>query len=163
MSPDDARADQDQGALSPAEGEGTPAAVDVSQDRRRRWIWAMFLAGPIIWFGHFMLVYLVAEAGCTGDGPGLNVFDPPVPVTLTLVSSVLALAACAAATLWAFRHWQSASNEVERSPDDAEDLAGEYDDDRRRGALAFAGLLLSAFSAIAILFTAAPALVLGPC
>ena len=28
----------------------------------------VFLGGPVIWFSHFMVVYLVAEAGCTGGG-----------------------------------------------------------------------------------------------
>ena len=39
----------------------------------------MFVAGPVIWSVHFLLVYLVTEAGCSGDGPGLRLFDPPVP------------------------------------------------------------------------------------
>ena len=56
--------------------EGTPLAVDVSRDRRARWALAMFVAGPVIWSVHFMVVYLVTEAGCTGDGPGLGLFDP---------------------------------------------------------------------------------------
>ena len=57
--------------------EGTPFAVDVSRDRRARFALAMFVAGPVIWSVHFLLVYLVTEAGCTGDGPGLRLFDPP--------------------------------------------------------------------------------------
>jgi uncharacterized protein (DUF2267 family) len=44
----------------------------------------MFVAGPVIWSVHFMLVYLVVEAGCSGDGPGLRLFDPPVPTVVTL-------------------------------------------------------------------------------
>ena len=153
----------DQGALSPPEGGGTPLAVDVSGDLSRRWIWAMFLAGPVVWFTHFILVYLVTEAGCTAGGPGLRNFDPPVPVLLTLISTVIAAGLAAAAAVWAFGHWRGAKRELEMAPDDVEDLAGEHDDDRRRGTLAFAGFVLSIFSVVAILFTGAPALLLGPC
>lgn len=163
MSGDQNPPDESQGGLAPAEGEGTPVPVDLSRDVESRWAWAMFLAGPAIWFSHFMLVYLIAEAGCTSGGPGLELFDPPVPVTVTLVSTVLAVVAAAAAAAWAFRHWRRTERQLETAPDDVEDLAGELDDDRRRGALALAGFLLSALSVVAILFTGAPALVLGPC
>jgi hypothetical protein len=37
---------------------------------------AMFPAGPVIWSAHFSVVYLEVADGCTGDGPGLTVFDP---------------------------------------------------------------------------------------
>lgn len=159
--PTDEEPREDQGGLAPA--HGTPVPVDVSTDRRVRMTWAIFLAGPIIWLTHFMAVYLVAEAGCTGDGPGLWLFDPPVPVVTTLVATVIAVALCVAATVWAFRHWRDAARELEEAPDDAEAISGEYDDDRRRGSLALAGFLLGAFSVVAVLFTGTPALVLGPC
>lgn len=151
----------DEGGRSPA--HGTPAPVDLSGDLRARSIWAVFLAGPVTWFTHFMAVYLVGEAGCTGDGPGLNVFDPPVPVTFTLVATGVALLVCAAATVWAFRRWRANVGLYDAAPDEVEDLPRHLDDERRAGTLAFAGFLLSAFSFVAVLFTAAPALVLGPC
>jgi NO-binding membrane sensor protein with MHYT domain len=72
--------------------EGTPFAVDVSRDRRARFALAMFVAGPVIWSVHFLLVYLVTEAGCTGDGPGLTLFDPPVPKVVTLAVTIAAAA-----------------------------------------------------------------------
>lgn len=163
MTSDEQRSGSGEGALSPAEGAGTPTAVDLSKDRRLRWMWVIFLAGPVIWFSHFMLVYLVAEAGCTGGGPGLRAFDPPVPVAFTLVSTAVAVPLCAVAAIWAFRHWRDSSREGELAVDDVSELSGELDDDRRRGSLAFAGFILSALSVVAVLFTGAPALVLGPC
>ena len=72
--------------------EGTPFAVDVSRDRRARFALAMFVAGPVIWSVHFLLVYLVTEAGCSGDGPGLTLFDPPVPKAVTLAATAAAAA-----------------------------------------------------------------------
>jgi hypothetical protein len=73
-------------------GEGTPFAVDVSRDRRARWPLFMFVSGPVIWSIHFLLVYLVTEAGCSGDGPGLRLFDPPVPKAVTLAATAAAVA-----------------------------------------------------------------------
>ncbi|MBW3576961.1 MAG: hypothetical protein KY462_04330 [Actinobacteria bacterium] len=137
--------------------------VDLSADRSVRRTWAVLLAGPVIWFSHFMVVYLVAEAGCTGGGPGLVVFNPPVPVVVTWVSTVIAVPLCAAAAWWAWRRWRASVDVLKGAPDDASELSGELDDDRRRGSLAFAGLLLSLFSIVAVAFTAAPAMVLGPC
>ncbi len=150
-----------EGGLAPA--EGTPVPVDISPDRRVRLTWAVFIAGPIIWVSHFMVVYLVAEAGCTGEGRGLEVFDPPVPVITTLVATVIAVGLCVAATVWAYRWWRETRDDLETAPDAATSISGEFDDDRRRGSLSFAGFLLSSFSVVAILFTGAPALVLGPC
>lgn len=148
--------------------DGTPVAVDVSRDRRARGTWAVFLAGPVVWFSHFMLVYLVAEAGCTGDGHGLDVFDPPVPVVWTVVATVVAVALCAAAAVWARRRWRAngsalddAAEEGAESPD--AESARVADAEARSASLAFAGYLLSLFSLLAVLFTAAPALVLWSC
>lgn len=156
--PDDASGE---GAFAPA--GGTPVPVDVSADRRVRLTWVAFLAGPTVWFTHFMVVYLVAEAGCTGGGPGLRLLDPPAPVVVTLVATVLAAALCAAAAAWAFARWQESRRTLEAAPDAGQSLSGEFDDDHRRGALGFAGFLLSSFSVLAVLFTGAPALFLGPC
>lgn len=151
----------DDGALSAA--EGTPVPVDVSRDRALRINWVVFLAGPVIWLVHFMVVYLVAEAGCTGSGPGLVAFAPPVPVAVTAVATVVAVALCAGAAWWALHRWRASAGEVRDAPERSADAAPELDDEHRRSSLAFIGLLLSLLSLVAVLFTAAPAAVLGPC
>jgi hypothetical protein len=148
--------------------DGTPVPVDVSHDRRARRTWVVFLAGPVIWFSHFMLVYLVAEAGCTGDGRGLDVFDPPVPVVWTLVATVVAVGLCAAAAFGARRRWRAdgspagPAKDGEAEAHDAEP-AETADAEERSASLAFVGYVLSLFSLLAVLFTAAPALVLWSC
>lgn len=152
---------QDGGGLAPP--RGTPVPVDLSADRRVRLTWAVFVAGPVVWITHFMVVYLVGEAGCTGGGEGLRLFDPPVPVLTTLAATAVAVVLCVVATVWAYRRWRASEEELAAAPDAASELSGEFDDDRRRGSLAFAGFLLSAFSVVAVVFTGAPALVLGPC
>lgn len=138
--------------------EGTPVAVDVTPDLRARRVWLVFLAGPLIWFGHFVFVYGVVEAGCTGEGPGLRLFDPPVPAVVTLVATAVAAVACLGAAWWAHR-WRRAPRADggvdERRPDADLDEAG--------ATLAFAGMLLSLLSCFAVLIVGLPALVLPSC
>ena len=146
---------------SPGDGsrtaaDGTPVAVDVSRDRRARGIWVVFLAGPVIWFAHFMLVYLVAEAGCTGDGPGLRLLDPPVPTVVTLATTAAAAVACLGLAGWGYRQWRA------RKAGAAGDRSGDHEDHDLGGSLAFAGFLLSLLSFVTILLVGLPALVL-PC
>jgi hypothetical protein len=125
-------------------GDGTPVAVDVSRDRTARIIWVPFLGGPVIWISHFMLVYLVAETGCSGDGRGFELFDPPVPAATTLASTGLAFLGCLAFAWWSYRRWRAGGHEP-----------GAVD-----ATLSFAGVLLALFSAVAVLFVGLPALVL---
>jgi hypothetical protein len=134
-------------------GKGTPVAVDVSGDPRARTTLALFVAGPVIWTGHFLLVYLVAEAGCTGDGPGLNLFDPPVPVLVTLVATAVAALACLATAGLAYRRWQADRRERPARPG--------LEPPDRGGALAFAGFVLSLLGFVVVLFVGVPALALG--
>lgn len=136
--------------------EGTPVPVDVARDRPARANWVVLLAGPVIWITHFMVVYLAAEAGCTGDGPGLELFDPPVPRVVTLALTALAAIACVPFALWAYRWWRRKPrlDTGEQSPDVADDVAD-------RASAGFAGLLLSSLSIFAILAVGLPAAFLG--
>jgi hypothetical protein len=140
---------------------GTPVAVDVSRDRSARVIWVVFLAGPVIWFAHFMLVYVVAEAGCTGDGPGLSAFDPPVPTVVTVVATVVAAIACLWCAAWAYRRWRGRAREQPLGVTD--DLSADLEQGDRDGLLALAGFMLSAFSFVAVLLVGLPAFALPAC
>lgn len=131
--------------------EGTPFAVDISADRRDRVVLATLVSGPVIWFLHFMLVYLVAEAGCTGDGRGLALLDPPVPRIVAVGATVAGVLACAVVAGLAYRRWRASAG-----PSDAGDGGG-------RGSLAFAGFLLAMLSAVAILFVGLPVTALPEC
>jgi hypothetical protein len=142
-------------------GEGTPFAVDVSRDRRARWALFMFVSGPLIWSVHFMVVYLVVEAGCSGEGRGLTLFDPPVPKVVTLAATAAAAAAALACAHWSWRRWRAST--AEAAADEAGDLAGGLAHRDRGGTLAFAGFLLSLLSVVTILFVGLPALVLPSC
>lgn len=159
---------QDDSADIPAQGDGsttavdgTPIAVDIARDRRARVIWVVFLAGPVIWFAHFMVVYLVVEAGCTGDGPGLTAFDPPVPTIVTLVATVVAAVACLWCAGWGYRRWRGRARQLPSGVTD--DLSADLEHGDRDGLLAFAGFLLSLLSLGAVLLVGLPALVLPAC
>lgn len=149
MTPPDATRD------SPAEGEataakGTPAPVDVAVDPRARSAIAVFLAGPVIAAVYFLVVYLVTEAGCSGDGPGLDVFDPPVPTVVTLVATGVAALGCAASGAWGYRRWRGGRTESAERLVDHEPLA-------------FVGFLLSLLALLTVLLLGLPALVLEVC
>lgn len=149
MSNDDVRDEPTGGGRAPS--SGTPVPVDLSIDRRSRRAWLVFLAGPLTWLTHFAVVYLTSEAGCTADGAVLEWFDPPVPVVVTWVATAIAVPICAAAALWAWRWWHA----------DRDDPVAVADGDLRGTQLPFMGFLLAVGSLIAVLFTAAPVLVLS--
>ncbi len=146
-----------EGAGARTGAEGTPVAVDVSRDRLARLTWVAFLGGPVTWFAHFMLVYLVVEAGCTGEGKGLQAFDPPVPAAVTLAATAVAALVCLAVAAWSYRRWRAATEGM--AADDATDLSGPLADRDRGGTLSFAGFLLALFSFVSVLFVGLPALV----
>jgi hypothetical protein len=135
--------------------EGTPLAVDVSRDIRNRSTLAMFLAAPVIWSVHFMVVYLIVEAGCTGEGPGLALFDPPVPTVVTLVATAVAAVGCLVAAAWSYRRWRAGRLEPADGPG--------LEPPDRGGTLAFAGFLMSLLGFMIVLFVGLPALVMPAC
>lgn len=115
--------------------------------------WALFLAGPAIWFAHFMAVYLLAEAACAAGGLDAEVLGLSALSLVTLVATALAAAASLVLAGVALRRWRS------RTDDPADWLAG---DDRNAG-LALAGSILGALFVVAILFVGLPAAFLEPC
>lgn len=132
---------------------GTPVPVDITRDLQARTQWVVLLAGPVIWLGHFSVVYLVAEAGCNGAGPGLERLDAPVPSIVTLVATIVAVLACVVA---AYGAW----NRIPRGPGGvaATDPAAH----ERHRVLSVIGGLISLLALAGVLFVAAPALWL-PC
>lgn len=132
--------------------DGTSVAVDLTTAPRSGATMALFLAGPVILMSHFLLVYLVVEAGCTGEGPGLRVFQPPVAGVVTLGATAVAAVACLASAVAAYRRWRT-----DRGPE------GQDPDAPHHGALLFAGFVLALLGVVTILFVGLPALVLPAC
>ncbi len=154
----------DDGATRPGETDGgrttqasgTPMAVDLASDPATRRAMAMFVAAPTVWFVHFMFVYLVAEAGCTGSGTGLSLFDPPVPVVLTLAATVVAALGCLAVARWQYRQWRGGRRVDELEQPGPPPGGTDLDGDERP--LAFVGVLLGLLSFVSVLFVGLPVL-----
>jgi hypothetical protein len=143
------------GATTTPKGKGTAWSTRVSTDRRALSTLALFLAGPVIWSAHFIVVYVVVEAGCTGSGEGLTAFDPPVPRVVTLVATVVAAVACLLVAAASARRWRS--DRVEH-PDRTALSPGEG-----VAPLAFVGLLLSLLGFVTVLFVGLPVFFLPTC
>jgi len=103
------------------------------------WSWwpVLFLAGPVVWYLYFWVVYLAAEAGCAFGFRGVSVFT----VVLTIFSAI---------TVGAFA--LLARRRSSRRQD------GDY-----RQVLVQAGFLLGVMFLIGTVFVGVPALVLQPC
>lgn len=156
MTPPERRPDDhghDEGAATAS--HGTPAAVEFSADPRWKTTLGLFLAGPVILITHFLLVYLVVEAGCTGEGPGLRVFQPPVATIVTLAATAVAAVACVAVAVIADRRRRNDT----RTDTEAAAPTGSPD----QGALLLAGTLLALLGVVTVLFVGLPALVLPAC
>jgi len=102
-----------------------------------RWAW-LFLAGPIIWYLYFWVVYLAAEAGCTADAGEVVTW-----VTIGLTGGTMVAVA--------YYAWRAARARTEG------------DDDDGSGSLIRAGFLMGLVFVVASLFVGVPALVLQPC
>ena len=107
---------------------------------RRLPAYVLFLAGPVIWFAHFMVVYLFAEAACNPAVPGIS---PSAVVVFTVVATVVAAAATVALTIRAVRNLRA-------------DINGNWH------LMNWGGAILGGLFVLAILLVGAPALVF-PC
>ena len=107
---------------------------------RRLPAYVLFLAGPVIWFAHFMVVYLFAEAACNPAVPGIG---PSAVMLFTVVATVVATAATVALTIRAVRNL-------------GDDMNGNWH------LMNWGGAILGSLFVLAILLVAAPALVF-PC
>lgn len=100
-----------------------------------RWV-VLFLAGPVIWYLHFWVVYLAAEAACAAGGTGLELGGMPLLSVFVVVATVLAVA-----SIWWFAR-----------------RAG-----RRGGEFTQVGALLGVLFVFATVFVGLNALFLSPC
>ena len=148
-----------QGALAPAAGDEPDASADPRSRRQFRTMAVLLLAGPVIWSAHFMVVYLQAEAVCDSGAADDEVLGVPLASAVTIVLTVVALAATLAFTGAAWRRWRGGGggwNEVppaHRTEPDAEPETP----------LALVGVMLGVLFSLAIAFTGAPAVVLPAC
>jgi hypothetical protein len=108
--------------------------------------WVMLLAGPVIWYVYFWLVYLLAEGVCRVGGLDFEFMG------MTGLSFVTIAVTAGASTLTVISALRSYSS-WRKGPRDGSGYLG----------MAFAGLVLSGIFLLAVLATGLPALVLRPC
>ena len=113
------------------------------QARRPSWGW-LFLAGPVIWFGHFWVVYLAAEWGCEVAGDFLLLGRSGVAV----ITVALTAAGLGVIVWYTMRAWGA---------------SGGGGDDDQPAEFSRAGLILGVIFAVGVVFVGGPALVLTPC
>lgn len=114
------------------------------RDSARAFLWEMLemTSGPIVWFGHLVLVYGATSLGCSRQGEA-TLIGSEVVTGVTVVSTLLALGGSA----WLIAHH-------------ARDLA-EQGDSEARSFVDRVTIALGAFAVIGIVWTALPALI-GP-
>ena len=106
--------------------------------------WAVLLGGPVTWFVHFMVVYLVAQAACeSAETPDMRFIGTSALSVGVVVATVVAGAVCLAIARVAHVRTRR--------------------DRRETIDLATIGLLLAVGSFAAVLAVGVPALVLEPC
>lgn len=136
-------------------GEKPAGTVPVSTSGRARATIALFLAGPVIWSVHFLVVYLAVETACSGGGAGLGAFGPSAAEAVTIVATVVAAVACLLAAAASHRRYRT-----DRTPDDSPtDLSPA----EGVGTLAFIGFLLALLGFVTVLLVGVPALFLPAC
>jgi heme/copper-type cytochrome/quinol oxidase subunit 4 len=111
------------------------------------------LAGPLVWFAHFMLVYMLAEFGCRANFNNVFYFDPNGMRVFTLVTTLIAILPVALGGLWALRQTRNLNT---RREDDTEHEA------RIRFLLSL-GMGFSVVFVLSIVATAVPALFVAVC
>lgn len=108
-------------------------------------------APPAIWAGHFLLCYVSAAVWCAKAAPGASLV--PIRLGVALVTAA-ALAGIGILGVGGLRRHRSAGAPRSHDFDTPED---------RHRFLGFATLLLSALSAVAVLFVAAAAVFFEDC
>ena len=107
------------------------------------------IAPPIIWISYFMIVYLVAEAGCAMDLMGDVQTGIQGVNVITIVATLLSAGAIGFFTLRSWRRFKRADNEGSSPSQDR--------------SLALMGVLSGTFFIVASLYVGLPALVMAPC
>lgn len=107
---------------------------------RPRWLWIVLLAGPVVGYTCFWVVYLAAEAGCA---EGLDLPGGTALRVVLLATSAVSLMAVLGFARRAWRLWRT---DGEPSP--------ELDDNRRF--VGFTGLLLGGLFTAFVLALAGP-------
>lgn len=114
-------------------------------------LWPL-IGPPLVWALHFLACYCVAAVVCAKLPADQGAF---IALRLSILAlTVLALAAIALSAWRAWAEWGFGERDPPHEKPTLED---------RRGFLGFATLLLAGLSAVAVLFGAMPAVLIGAC
>ena len=111
------------------------------------------LAGPIVWFAHFVLVWGVVEFGCRINFVNMEIVSPTSIRQFVIVATIIALLAVVIGEALAYRHLTAERREVS---------SGWAFEDRHRF-LTIDAMILNAFFLFSIVATAMPAFFLTVC
>lgn len=115
-------------------------------------LWIALIAGPSLWFGHFMAVYLLTEAVCAAASTSLGVGSTWLEagaLGLSLLSVVVLVITVVAIGVVGWAMVATRSYDRQEPADTGRVMA--------------IGLWLDVLFVVAILFVGLPAMVLSPC
>ena len=126
-----------------------------------RSLWWILISGPTIWLVHFMAVYLLAETACKTNWLAFRILGINALAAIVVGLTLVAILGAVIFGLQGLRLWRKGRDMGIRQ----DELGGKgfVDGPARTTFIAFAGMLLNFYSAIIILLTAAPTLILRPC
>jgi hypothetical protein len=133
--------------------------VPPRQEISSRFLWIQLLAGPILWSIHFLLSYLLVEAGCQA-GWNFSILGLNGLSFIVIVLTLLAVAGTVLFALRSYRGWRDRHEDRSLRQEFRETAAwfeGPVD------FMYFSGLLLSVLFAATTLMVGLPALFLHPC
>ena len=116
------------------------------------------LAGPILWFVHFVVVYALAEFGCRANFKNLSFFTPETIRSSIVIITVALLVGVLLGSLLGYRSLKALQNKTNSDPS-----LPESPDDTRIRFLLIAGMTLNAFFFINIIVTTLPVFFVDVC
>jgi hypothetical protein len=128
-----------------------PAPTSIPGAPSRFWALYAVLAGPLVWFAHFVLVWAVSEMGCIANYTNMPVLTPSSIRIIVAVVTVIALAAVGLSLFTGWR-WRDAVRQ-----------GGVTMAESRAKFLIQVGLSLSLLFFFSIVVTALPVFFVGVC
>lgn len=111
------------------------------------------LAGPILWFVHFVAVYSLAEFGCRANFINAAFLTPETIRLLILVITLVIIVAVGAGGVWAYQGWRSFARKG----------SNDTDSEMREYFLIRVGMMLSGLFLFSIIVTTVPIFFLSTC
>jgi hypothetical protein len=122
-----------------------------------RFLWTIWLAGPLIWVVYFVVGYGLTEFVCTGGFLNFSLLGLNALSTIIIILTLIAFGATLYTGFLSYRLWQRPNKEkvAEFSEPARSEDASQF--------MIFAAVMLNTFFAIIILLTGLPAFYLQPC